>query len=76
VPNPFMPAWLTPLQILLLDAGLLLTLYVSWKIVLQVVPDLRSRAMAVTPWALLSIGLYAGGVWILFQPMQMRGMLH
>jgi cytochrome c oxidase assembly factor CtaG/polyferredoxin len=75
-PTPFVPAWLTPLQILLLDAGLLLTLYVSWKIVLQVVPDLRSRAMAATPWALLSIGLYAAGIWILFQPMQMRGMLH
>ena len=58
-----------PAQILLLDAGLLLTLYVSWRIAKQ-------SFKIVAPWAAVSCMLYVGGVWILFQPMQMRGMIH
>jgi hypothetical protein len=27
------------------------------------------------PWAGLAIGLYVVGVWIIFQPMQMRGLM-
>jgi hypothetical protein len=59
--------WLAPLQILLLDAGLLLTLYLLWRI---------AGIVLAIPWALLSVALYAAGVWILLQPMQMRGMMH
>jgi hypothetical protein len=29
----------------------------------------------VAPWAVLAMVLYAVGVWIVFQPMQMRGMM-
>ncbi len=76
MPVAFMPAWLTPIQILLLDAGLLLTLYAGWKIARQLVPNSRSVASVGIPWAALSIALYSAGAWILFQPMQMRGMLH
>jgi cytochrome c oxidase assembly factor CtaG/polyferredoxin len=65
----FMPPWLGPLQILLLDGGLLLTLYVCWRVA-------RKTVSASIPWAVLSTLLYAAGIWILFQPMQMRGMLH
>ncbi len=32
---PFLPAWLTPAQIILLNAGLLLTLYVGWRVAKQ-----------------------------------------
>jgi cytochrome c oxidase assembly factor CtaG len=66
---PASPDWLTPFQILLLDAGLLLTLYLVWRIA-------RQQTMVTVPWALLSGGLYTAGVWILLQPMQMRGMMH
>jgi cytochrome c oxidase assembly factor CtaG/ferredoxin len=64
------PLWsaLAPAQILLLDAGLLLTLYVAWRIG-------KTLAVAV-PWMALACGLYAAGIWILFQPMPMRGMVH
>jgi cytochrome c oxidase assembly factor CtaG len=75
-PAAFLPSWLTPVQILLLDGGLLLTLYVGWRITRQVTAAGRSLAAAGVPWAMLSLGLYAAGIWILFQPMQMRGMLH
>jgi hypothetical protein len=27
------------------------------------------------PWGVLATALYAAGVWIVFQPMQMRGMI-
>ncbi|MBV9267837.1 MAG: cytochrome c oxidase assembly protein [Acidobacteriaceae bacterium] len=59
----------TPMQLLLLDAGLLLTLYVCWRIA-------GASVQLAAPWSTLACGLYALGIWILFQPMQMRGMMH
>ena len=63
-------ALLHPTQLLLLDAGLLLSLYIGWRL-----SKLRVRALML-PWAALATALYTCGIWILFQPMQMRGMLH
>jgi polyferredoxin len=60
----------TSMQIVLLEAGLLLTLYTSWRIAEGAV--LRRFA----PWAAVACLLFAAGIWILFQPMQMRGMMH
>jgi len=65
------PAMIAPAQILLLDAGLLLSMYIGWR----VAKDYAARALMI-PWAALSCVLYGTGIWILFQPMQMRGMLH
>ena len=66
--HPTVPGWLTAAQILLLDGGLLLSLYVAWRIA-------QRRFGAAVPWAALVCLLYIAGVWILFQPMQMRGMI-
>ena len=66
--HPTVPGWLTPAQILLLDGGLILSLYVAWRIA-------QRRFVAAVPWAALVCLLYIAGVWILFQPMQMRGMI-
>jgi cytochrome c oxidase assembly factor CtaG len=60
-------AWLLPLEILFLDVGLLLSLYTGYRLA----PTLKALA----PWALLMVLLFATGIWILFQPMQMRGTL-
>ena len=60
-------AWLLPLEILFLDVGLLLSLYTGYRLA----PSLKALA----PWALLLVLLFAAGVWILLQPMQMRGTL-
>ena len=76
IPRPFVPGWLTAAQILILDAGLLLTLYVAWRIALQCENRVRTALALLTPWAALSFALYGAGIWVLFQPMQMRGMLH
>jgi cytochrome c oxidase assembly factor CtaG len=57
--------WLLPLELLFLDVGLLLSLYTGYRLA----PSLQALA----PWALLLVMLFAAGVWVLFQPMQMRG---
>jgi cytochrome c oxidase assembly factor CtaG len=60
-------AWLLPLELLFLDVGLLLSLYTAYRLA----PTLRALA----PWAVLLVLLFAAGVWIVLQPMQMRGAL-
>lgn len=75
-PMGFVPGWLTSAQIMLLDAGLLLTMYVGWRVARQQVEGLRRAMSLIAPWMAVSCGLYCAGVWILFQPMQMRGMIH
>jgi hypothetical protein len=65
---------LLTLQTLLLAVGLLLTLYIGWRIARDYVPRTRSALGLLVPWAALAIALYLAGIWILFQPMQMRGL--
>jgi hypothetical protein len=67
--------WLLHLEILSLDIGLLLSLYAVWRIArAQATRPARVFGAAV-PWAVLVLLLFALGVWIVFQPMQMRGTL-
>ncbi len=73
---PFVPGWLTPAQIVLLDAGVLLSLYVAWRVAKQFSGEMRTAVALLAPWAGFSLALYAAGIWILLQPMQMRGMMH
>ena len=69
------PDWLPTLQILLLDLGLLLTLYIAWRIALRFTSRAAGALGLLAPWAGLALSLYTIGVWIVFQPMQMRGMI-
>ena len=67
--------WLPRLEILFLDMGLLLSLYSGYRIA-QYRSRRASEALKVlAPWALLIVVLFAVGVWIVLQPMQMRGTL-
>ena len=68
-----MTEWLLPLEMLFLDLGLLLSLYTGYRLALAEAsrPALALKALA--PWALLMVLLFATGIWILVQPMQMRG---
>jgi hypothetical protein len=67
--------WLPRMEILILDFGLLFSLYTAYHIALGLAGR-RSRTLAVlTPWSLLIVLLFAAGVWIVLQPMQMRGSL-
>jgi cytochrome c oxidase assembly factor CtaG/polyferredoxin len=63
------------LQLLLLDAGLLLTLYLGWRMAQQWAPRAGRAVLLLLPWATTVALAYAAGVWILLQPMQMRGVI-
>ncbi|HTZ60083.1 MAG TPA: cytochrome c oxidase assembly protein [Acidobacteriaceae bacterium] len=63
------------LQLLVLDAGLLLSLYLGWRLAQQRVHSPGRAVLLLLPWAGIVAAAYAAGVWILLQPMQMRGMI-
>jgi cytochrome c oxidase assembly factor CtaG len=69
-------AWLTALELLLLDLGLLVTVAVGWRAALELAGGAARALRLAAPWAALALLLWASGVWIVFQPMQMRGMVH
>jgi hypothetical protein len=70
-------------ELLMLDVGFLASLYAAWRISYGLVvlqgtaqQDIRWQTMkGAAPWAVLIVLLFALGVWILLEPMQMRGML-
>ena len=62
---------LPALELLFLDFGLLATLFITWRIATKMAPAKSFAAFAA--WGVLAVALYAAGVWIVFQPMQMRG---
>ena len=68
------PNSILALQCILLGAGLLLSLYLGWRIARQSSPGVDGALRLVMPWALLVVALYVAGIWIFLQPMQMRGL--
>ena len=68
----FTGGWIMSLEILLLDLGYLLSLYVLWQISKNVFSQRSFRGFL--PWAILATSLFCIALWILFQPMEMRGM--
>jgi hypothetical protein len=69
------PSWLPSLEILFLGLGLLLTLHATWRVARRVADGDRMAVAVMSPWAVLAGALYSSGLWIVFQPMQMRGMM-
>jgi hypothetical protein len=67
--------WLPSVQLLLLGLGLLLTLYAGWRLAESFKLGFARTFGMLAPWATLALSLYWFGVWIIFQPMQMRGMM-
>lgn len=68
-------AWIPHVEILLLDFGLLLSLYTAFRIAESISQTTRQSIRAFAPWAALTVLLFALGIWIIFQPMEMRGTL-
>jgi hypothetical protein len=66
---------LLELEIMFLDLGMLLSLYTGYRIALARSWRWSQRLWGFAPWAALIVFLFAAGVWIIFQPMQMRGTL-
>jgi len=67
--------WIPSLELSFLDLGLLLTLYTAWRVAGRFAAAGRTALATMFPWAVLAGALYSAGVWIVFQPMQMRGMM-
>jgi cytochrome c oxidase assembly factor CtaG/ferredoxin len=66
-------AWIVRAEILFLDVGLLASLYVAYRIAATYGDSFLRRMRTVIPWAGLVTLLFVAGVWILLQPMEMRG---
>ena len=62
-------------ELLVLDVGLLASLFAAWQIAQQATPRSDRVFRAFAPWGTLLVALFALGVWIVFQPMEMRGTL-
>jgi cytochrome c oxidase assembly factor CtaG/polyferredoxin len=79
-----MPAWLVPAQFMILGAGLLVSLSLMWsRAERSIEPDIRTSLPTMFAVArrgfigmLASLCWWAIGVWIVLQPMQMRGLLN
>ena len=72
----FAPDVMLDVQLCLLDAGILLSLYAGWRIARDYTNRAQDGLLLLTPWATVAAVLYAAGIWVLLQPMQMRGMIH
>jgi hypothetical protein len=67
------PEWLFPIQTSFLYLGLLGSLVVAFQIAVSHFKN-RNRALrAFLPWAMLLLVLLVAAIWIMFQPMEMRG---
>jgi ferredoxin len=68
-------AWLIPLELLLIEAGLLGSIVLSYYIARSTVSGTRPARRLFLPWAALTVALGLVGGWIMTQPMAMRGMM-
>jgi len=62
------------IDLILLDIGLLTSLYLLWRLVKVHSTSARAALTQMMPWAVLALALYLAGAWIVLAPMQMRGM--
>ena len=67
------PTWLLPLELLILDVGLVATLWLQYRLARSLTTTLSRELAALLPWLILSLALWLTGAWIVFQPMEMRG---
>ena len=65
------PAWLLPLELVLLQVGLLCSGWIAWR--QRIDRNERRPIRASLPWWAVATALWAWGTWIVMQPMQMRG---
>jgi cytochrome c oxidase assembly factor CtaG/ferredoxin len=67
--------WLLKLEILALDLGLLLSFAVGYRIARSEAASRGQILRVFAPWAVLLVVLFAAGVWVMCQTMQMRGVM-
>ena len=72
IPSPT-PDGLLSFQMTVLGVGLLLSLYVCWRTAARVASHRLPAWRLGGPWMVMALALYSCGIWVLFEPMQMRG---
>jgi cytochrome c oxidase assembly factor CtaG/ferredoxin len=76
-PNWSISSWALPqlldFEILFLDLGLLVSLYAGWKVAQRYNHSKKRSLLIFTPWSIVYFLFFLVAVWILFQPMDMRG---
>jgi cytochrome c oxidase assembly factor CtaG/ferredoxin len=81
---PFLgaPAWnirswafpeLLDWEFLAIDLGFLATLYSMWRVARDIGESSSRLLLIFLPWGFFALGLFALAIWIIFQPMEMRG---
>jgi cytochrome c oxidase assembly factor CtaG/polyferredoxin len=60
-------------EFLAIDLGFLVTLYSMWRVARDVGKSSSRVFLVFLPWGIFALGLFALAVWIIFQPMEMRG---
>jgi polyferredoxin len=72
--GPVVPeGWLLPIELLFLQGGLLVSLLVGYRLARREEGAKGPALRAFVPWALLATLLAGSGIWLLQQPMEMRG---
>ena len=70
-------SWAVPqlldFEILFLDLGLLVSLYAGWKVAQRYHNSKKRSLLIFTPWSLVYVLFFLVAIWIIFQPMEMRG---
>lgn len=66
-------AWLLPLELVFLGVGLCLSFVVAYRIANRDAGQSVAVWRSLTPWFVLMLLFYFSCVWVLLQPMQMRG---
>ncbi|MBS1254071.1 MAG: hypothetical protein MAG451_03127 [Anaerolineales bacterium] len=66
-------AWILPIEMLFLYAGILGSLVAGLQIAQRRYPDRRLALRAALPWLVLVMLIGAASMWLLSQPMEMRG---
>ncbi len=72
--GPIVPAeWLFPLQAIFLYLGLFASLVTGFQVAINHYQARHIALRAFVPWGVLMLLMLAGALWIMFQPMEMRG---
>jgi hypothetical protein len=74
----FATPWFTPdtvlgIEIAILGVGLVVSVAVAWRLSLGLASSPRKAIGLAAPWGVVAVSLYLVGIWILHQPMEMRG---
>ncbi len=66
-------AWLTRLELLILQAGVLVTILALWRIARSRHQQPAVARQAIVPWIVVALLLFAASAWVMTLPMEMRG---